>query len=271
MITDEDARRNAMIEKVKALWAKADDPACTPEEAEVFRSKAAEMMAKYEIDQFILDSGDGKGEPPIVFGQFRIDDLKSFLVPDERMMLAGAIARNFECKGVIKNVAFDTADPKTGEPIAAGVFFECIGYKHDFDMVKSLFFNLVTDMLVGLLSEQQKDKNYQREFASGFVDRIDRRLQEMYRRVNDWVDNGEVSESVALAIRSRLQKVQDKFNEMYPPDSLGKVQYRSPRYDPNARARGRDRANNADLGGGKLTGSSTSAGSLGQGNRALNK
>lgn len=257
--------REDVIAKVKALWAKADDPAATPAEAQAFKDKATEIMAKYEIDAMVLDAGTN-GEQPIVFGQFKVDDLGGYLVPDERIVLAGAIARNFECKIIVKTLNFPSADPNSGEKIEPGVYAEAIGYKHDFEMVKGLYFSLVVDMLTALFMESQKDKNYQREFASAYAIRIDQRLKAVHQRVKDWVDDGTVSGSVAIAIRSRLQKVQDKFDEMYP--NTVPIKVKSTRYDPNARARGKAQADRADIGGEKLGGSSSS-GSLGTAKKEL--
>jgi Protein of unknown function (DUF2786) len=242
----------AVVERCKKLWAKADDPACTPAEAKAFRDKAAEQMSKYGIDQITLDVGSSaNGEAPIVFGQFRVHDFKEFLVPDARIALMGAIGRNFECKGVIHHREYPSADKQTGEPMQPGVYYECIGYQHDYEMVKQLYYNLVVDMIAGVLSEKQKDKNYGNQFAEGYVERIDDRLKEMLGRVHDYASTH--SDSTAIAIMSRKERVVAKFNEMYPPDSLTgfRRMERSGRYDPNARARGAARANNADLTGGR--------------------
>lgn len=257
------------MEKVKALWAKGDDPAATPEEAATFRDAAARLMAKYEIEQFELLAAGG-GEDAIVKGLFKIDSKtdKGMFLTDERMLLAGAIARHFECRGIIKDYEYGTADEVTGQPIKPGTYYECIGYKHDFEMVRELYFSLVTDLFAGIFGEEQTNRNYQQEYARGFISRIDDRLKEFYKRVNDWVDDGTVSDSTALAIRSRLQKVQDKVTEMYP--KLSTVKIKSTRVDPNARARGKARADMSDLGGhNKVGGGSGSAGSIGTAKKEL--
>ena len=43
-----------MLDKVRKLLAKAEDPACTPAEAEALTAKATELIAKYGIDQAVL-------------------------------------------------------------------------------------------------------------------------------------------------------------------------------------------------------------------------
>jgi hypothetical protein len=274
-----DNSQEAIIAKVKALWAKGDDPGVTAEEAEAFRNKAAELMAKYEIDQFVLAAEEG-GEPAIVFGQFRIDTYKTderglaitdrqgkyvstMMLSDERMALAGVIARQFECRGIVHSREDESADLKTGKPIKPGQWYECIGYAHDYEMVRGLYMELVVDMLDGIFGETVTNANYQREYAQGFVVRINERLKEFWRRVQDF-DESTVSSSVALAIRSRLQKVQDEMDKKYPPKTLGKVKISPTKYDANARARGRERANGSDIGQTKVGSGESARKALGQ-------
>jgi len=42
------------INQIKALFAKGNDPGVTPEEAEIYLSKAAELMERYNLDEAIL-------------------------------------------------------------------------------------------------------------------------------------------------------------------------------------------------------------------------
>lgn len=48
---------DSMIAKIKALLAKANNTACTEQEAAAFNAKAHELMLKYNIDRAILDEG----------------------------------------------------------------------------------------------------------------------------------------------------------------------------------------------------------------------
>ena len=43
-----------MLGRIRKLLAKAEDPACTADEAELFTAKAAELIAKYGIDRALL-------------------------------------------------------------------------------------------------------------------------------------------------------------------------------------------------------------------------
>ena len=44
----------ALLAKVRKILTKAEDPATTPEEAELYTAKAAELIATYGIDQALL-------------------------------------------------------------------------------------------------------------------------------------------------------------------------------------------------------------------------
>ena len=54
---------DAILSKVRKLLAKAEDPACTPAEAEAFTAKAAELIAKYGVDRALLAARDPATDP----------------------------------------------------------------------------------------------------------------------------------------------------------------------------------------------------------------
>ena len=54
---------DALLARVRKLLAKAEDPACTPAEAEAFTAKATELIAKYGVDQALLAEADPARDP----------------------------------------------------------------------------------------------------------------------------------------------------------------------------------------------------------------
>lgn len=54
MASSSTTERSDLLRKIRALIAKADDRAVTPEEADIFRAKADELMVKYAVEQFEL-------------------------------------------------------------------------------------------------------------------------------------------------------------------------------------------------------------------------
>jgi hypothetical protein len=270
----------AIAAKVAALLAKANDPAATPEERLAFSNKATELMVKYEIDSMTLDAGKN-GEVPVVFGQFRIHTLNDRFVPYERVMLAGSIARNFECRGVIHTYHGMRKDFDGVTEIPPGEYYEVVGYKGDFEITAVMFFHLSQYMMARILMEtgkqvfkgkgaREEKVRFERSIASGCVAEIDDRLKAMHRRVNDWQPGDGVSDSVAVAIRSRLERVQEKFFEKYPKGSLGTMRVKSLSTNYEAYQKGRAIGRSADLGGGKLGGVG-SHGEIGGERRGLNR
>ncbi|WP_229075389.1 DUF2786 domain-containing protein [Actinoplanes sp. DH11] len=54
---------DSLLARVRKLLAMAEDPACTAGEAEAFTVKAAELIAKYGVDQAMLTAGDPAADP----------------------------------------------------------------------------------------------------------------------------------------------------------------------------------------------------------------
>ncbi|MEI2714004.1 MAG: DUF2786 domain-containing protein [Nocardioides sp.] len=51
------------LARIRKLLAQAEDPACTPAEAEAFTAKAADLMARYGIDEALLAQSDPGRDP----------------------------------------------------------------------------------------------------------------------------------------------------------------------------------------------------------------
>jgi ElaB/YqjD/DUF883 family membrane-anchored ribosome-binding protein len=66
-VTLDAASRASMLSKIEKLLTKADDQAATPAEAEAFRAKAEQLMAKYRIaEEEARDRGDVDATTPII-------------------------------------------------------------------------------------------------------------------------------------------------------------------------------------------------------------
>lgn len=61
-----------IAERVRKLLDKAEDAAATPEEAQTFAAKAAELIAKYNLDQATVRHREGKRPEPIKLLEFEI-------------------------------------------------------------------------------------------------------------------------------------------------------------------------------------------------------
>ena len=84
-----------MLDKVRKLLAKAEDPACTPAEAEAFTDKAAELIAKYGVDAALLAEADPSRDP---VGD-RVIDIPSPYAT-EKCTLLSEVATELRCRAV---------------------------------------------------------------------------------------------------------------------------------------------------------------------------
>jgi hypothetical protein len=66
------ATNTNIAERVRKLLDKAEDAAVTPEEAQTYAAKAAELIAKHNLDQATLRHREGKRPEPIKLLQFEV-------------------------------------------------------------------------------------------------------------------------------------------------------------------------------------------------------
>lgn len=276
--------REDMIRKVQALWNKADDRATTDaEKAEAVR-KARELMAKFQIDELVLSEASATEEAIVmadilVYKDEQVIDLDtemtSTLVPEQRMKLAHYIAMHNRCIGIITHLPAGVSED--GRAIHAGKYMRIIGYKGDtqnirllyqalgFDMIEALTDEMLDPQVMKVTKRPEQRIAYQAEFCDGFASRVEERLTEIEDRIAQMAAEHSTG-SLLPALRSRLQKVQDKVTDMY--GELGVVEMRRYEYNPNARRRGAAAAEASDLGGPKLGGRGKG---LGEPTKGLNK
>lgn len=246
-------RRKAALKKYQDLKARADHPNTPQAEKDVAYRMAAKVMADWEIDELELVAASG-ATPAIVMSMIRLTDVGGVL-QDALVGMAASISRGFECRNLIHEYNYPSADRETGNSRIPGVYLEVVGYSHDVAMAKELYYTTAMDLQVGLMGEKQKAKNYQREYSKGYVERIvDRIMAEVVFARKKRVQEG-VSSGVALALRDQKQLVADFFADLHKGEKFGSYREKKTGYDANARARGRDRASKADLGGaGRIAG-----------------
>lgn len=248
------ADREDMIRKVQALWAKADDAAATPAEREAAIDKARELMAKYTIDEMVLNEAKGAAKEDVILMDIRVTKSgEAEMVADQAVMLAHFIGTHNRCRQVIQN-RDASISASTGTPIAGGTFLTVVGFRSDCEMVRDLYKNLAADMMLAAYDEptghmnKREKANYFANFCDGFAMRIDERLASINRRVHQIAEEG--GGSMALVLRSRESEVKDTFEQMFP--NLTTHRMSAVKHDPNAQARGSAAADKSELGQTKL-------------------
>lgn len=256
------ADRDDIIRKVQSLWQRADHPNTPEAERQSCIAKAQELMAKYTIDEMVLQESSGK-QDAIILSDIRITTEGDSLayVDDQRILLGHFIALHNRCQTVIR-VQGSSIDGKTGEPVKGGTFLTVVGYQSDVDMVKDLYVALGMDMLTGMFAEKvdhvpaRERKAKFASFCDGYAMRIGERLAAIATRVQTMAveHDHDSGTSMALVLRSKEVAVRDTFADMFPNLKVQKI--KTFKYDANYAERGRQAANKADLGQTKVGGGS---------------
>lgn len=223
---------NPQLDKIRALLAKAEDPAATPAEAEAFFAKAAELMAKYGIEQAMLADSDPDSDRPgdrviVVEGTYAND----------RIYLLGYIADALNCHGI-------TRDKSRGR-----TEIHLFGYESDLDRVEMLFTSLLLQMFNGMRQGRptygEKLITYRKSWIAGFILTVYKRLQEIEARARQEAPAAASGRSAELVVADRKAVVMARFNAAYPS---ARSNGRQTRRRGTGYAAGQEAARRADLG-----------------------
>lgn len=223
----------SMLRKIRALLAQAEDPAATPQEAEVFSAKAQELMIRYSIDHALIEaSKPGTRETPV---------LRSFTYEQgygkPKMFLLAGIAGAFPTK-VIRTQR------------GGVVCIEIVGFPSDLALIDTLYTSLMLQATSALSREARSDRSFRTSFWYGFASRASQRAQETYKRVTEQVVR---EPGTALVLVERRSEVQDFVADHYAGSRFGKVAAGQARsragYSSGTKA-----ANRADMGASRVTG-----------------
>ena len=219
-----------LLARVRKLLAKAEDPACTPAEAEAFTAKATELIARYGVDQALLAAADPGRDP--------IGDRVVALDPPYALDKAGlleTVATRLRCR---------TVRWKARPAIQVHVF----GHASDLERVDVLFTSLLVQAAHGLAAApvpaREHAAAFRRSWLVGFTGAIGQRLWEAERAAA-----AEAPEpSTALVLVHRDDRVKQRVADTYP--SLGRAPRR--RLGGGGLHHGYAAGRAADLGGPRL-------------------
>ncbi|WP_217129389.1 DUF2786 domain-containing protein [Streptomyces sp. AC558_RSS880] len=220
------------LAKIRALLAKAEDSATTPEEAEVYFGKAAELMAKYGIERAMLAATDPNADRP---GD-RVITVEGSYTTD-RLYLLGYVADALHCTSIKRRVGRGRTE------------VHIFGYESDLDRVELLFTSLLLQMFNGMRQGRpargESLVTYRKAWAAGFIVRIDERLREIEARAQQEAPAAASGRSTELVLADRKAVVEARFAAAYPNavTPTGSARRRGSGLDA-----GREAANRADLG-----------------------
>jgi hypothetical protein len=186
---------DGLLARVRKLLAKAEDPACTPAEAEAFTAKATELIAKYGVDQAMLAAGDPAADP---VGD-RVVPLDPPYALDKAGLLA-SVAVPLRCRVVRR-----TRD---------GVQVHLFGHAADLERVELLFTSLLVQAAHGLAAvpvpAEEHPAAFRRSWLAGFAHAIGARLWESEKSAVAEAPGAE------LVLVRRTDLVDRRLSEAYP-------------------------------------------------------
>jgi len=239
-------------DKIAALLRKAEKTD-HPEEAEAFYSKAQELMAKYAIDEAMLEASRGKqarSSDPIVKEEFVLTGSFREALRD----LTAHVLRNNGVK-VIK-----LSDPGWrevgGKVYKQVVVLVGVGYKSDLDRARILDTSL---QLQAMQAQTRFVKEYKylytrdrdlflarRQFLFDFASGAGTKLSEATARGRAEAEKEHGSTGVALVLRDKDMMVADKFTQFFP--HVRNVRRRQAAGDAFAGGKGYEAGRRADVG-----------------------
>ncbi|MHA4774584.1 DUF2786 domain-containing protein [Streptomyces sp. MSC1_001] len=204
----------ALLGKVRALLRQAEDKSATEQEARTFLDKATELMAKYGIEQAMLDDVSDPGKPVD-----KVVDVYPPYVKEARRLLSW-IAGEMRCTAVYPG----------GKDNRHRVHL--FGFEADLHAVEVLFTSLRLQMLRGADAadfrhrpEGEDARAYKRSWMLGFIREVISRIGAAQRAARAAADTAQRTDplntnsggrSVALVLADRSAVVAAQVSARYP-------------------------------------------------------
>lgn len=201
---------NKWLMKVRALLAKAEDRAATPEEAEALTEKATELMAKYGIAEALAAARADTKQTP---GN-RIIDFTGGSYTRERRNLLGWIAHEVGC-GVVNLTG-------RGRGRDREYRLHLFGFEADLDRAVLLYTSLLVQMANGVNQAYkpygENTTSFRKSWMHGFSLAVTKRIGEVEARAkrNAEQEQPAGAPGVALVLADRATLVQQAKEAMYP-------------------------------------------------------
>ena len=196
------------LDRVRKLLAKAEDPAVTEAEAELYTKKAAELIARYGIDQAMLaDSGAGADE----IGSLKISIDSPY--SQEKAHLLTCVAFPLRCRTVLHRLR-----PQVVEAVTV------FGFRSDLGRAELLFTSLLLQASTQLtrvrpapgLFGLESLTAYRRTWLRGFAGAVHSRLRATEENAaRSYVPETPGGRSAELVVQDRTALVQRAFEEEF--------------------------------------------------------
>ncbi|MEV7090432.1 DUF2786 domain-containing protein [Streptomyces sp. NPDC093085] len=225
---------NPKLATIQALLAKAEDAATSEAEAELARTRAMEMMAKYGVDEALLS--DGRPSRDEVCDR-NIDLPNPWSM--SRVRLVCFIAESVGCKAAYMGIRGNVRR------------VHVVGYESDIQRTEILCASLVLQMIGGLGAQVvpygvRSARAWRNSWTIGFAERVLERLGaiEKAARAAARDETSATGRRGELVLADRDAKVQAAFRRAHPNARVSRSSYSGNGYGDGAAA-----GNRADIGG----------------------
>ncbi|MGE5155997.1 MAG: DUF2786 domain-containing protein [Betaproteobacteria bacterium] len=196
---------DAILDKVRKLLAKAEDPGCTPAEAEALTDKAAQLIAKYGVDRALLAAAAPEIDP---LGD-RVIGVGPPYALDKAGLLA-TVAGAMRCRSVRRKER-----TQHGYAYAMHLF----GFATDLERVELLYTSLLVQASIAMAAvevpEWDSPAAFRRSWLVGFAWAVGERLRRAEERASA-VPQPAGGPPVALVLADRRDRVDRRVEAAYP-------------------------------------------------------
>jgi hypothetical protein len=184
-----------VLARIRKLLAVAEHPKTPPEEADTAARAAERLIAKYAVDEALLDAtAETKSKP----------QSRTIVVDppyaSAKTMLAGAVAAAHGVRAITVR--------RPDEVVRVTL----IGFAADLQLVDLLYTSLLLQATTAVRRQPQSSRAFRRSFLIGFASEVGARLTAARREAVAEA----VGASTALVLRDREQEVEAAVREQFP-------------------------------------------------------
>jgi hypothetical protein len=197
---------SAILDKIRKLLAKAEDPGCTPAEASALTDKAATLIAKYGVDRALLAASRPESD--------QLGDRMIHVPPPYSLDKAGLLSQvavSLRCRTVRQRSHTDTS----------AYTMHLFGFASDLERVELLYTSLLVQASYALgatpVPFDESPAAFRRSWLAGFAQAVGRRLREAERRATQEPRAPRPDgPSLALVLADRSNLVDRRVDAVYP-------------------------------------------------------
>lgn len=200
------ATDSGMLDRVRKLLAKAEDPGCTPAEAAALNDKAAELIAKYGVDRALLATVSPDLDP---VGDLVVEVLAPYAL--DKSGLLATVASALRCRCVRR---------KEYRGGSYGYLMHLFGFASDLERTDLLYTSLLVQAAYGVAAapvpRHESAAAFRRSWLAGFTRAVGHRLTEAEQRASASASSVSAGPSVALVLANRGHQVDRRVDQAYP-------------------------------------------------------